>query len=77
MSASIAAGDRQFFRGQRQLEGSRHVDDVHVFAGRARALERIDRGRKQTLGNKTIKPADDDTEAQTGSAEFTTDFARF
>src|SRR2546430_1637613 len=65
----VLSGRRQFFCRQRQFERSRNVHHINVFAGSARAFQRIYSRRKKPLSDKTIEPAHDNSKANTHGAQ--------
>src|SRR5215475_12182630 len=71
----VAAGKRQFFRGQRQLKRAGNVDDVHIARLRSGPRERVHRRRKQAFGDEAVEATDRDRETQTVRREFTADFS--
>ena len=61
----VTAGLRQFLRGQRQFERTRHVYDVHIFIRCATALQRVQCTLQEALGDEAVEAADHHAEAQT------------
>ena len=66
----IFAGLGHLARGQWNLKGAGHANDLDIPALRVTAQQSIERASKQSLRDELVKPRDDDAESFSGSAEI-------